>query len=1414
MKIPASLSLASRARSAISSLNKVRTALTASLKPSSRTVWLASLMGLGLIGLLVLFCVLPAARISADTGTGSISLTTQGSPSTENFDSLANTGTTNTTLPTGWYLTEQGGGARDNEQYGADSGGSNTGDIYSYGTTSATERAFGALRSGTLIPFIGAKFTNNTGGTITSLDVSYTGEEWRLGTAARTDRMDFQYSLNATDLTTGTYTDVDQLDFTTPNTTTTGAKDGNAAGNRTSISFTIPGLSIANGASFFIRWTDFDASGADDGLAVDDFSLTPQGSGGGGQPSLSINDVTVTEGNAGTTTASFTVSLTAPALAGGVTFDIATQDNSATTLDNDYVGRTLTMQTITQGNQSYTFDVTVNGDTNVEPNETFFVNVTNITGAAAGDTQGVGTISNDDFAATPIHTIQGSGNTSPFNGNVVTTTGIVTGVKTNGFFIQAPDAQADADPNTSEGIFVFTSSAPSATAAVGNSVAVMGTVQEFIPSADPNSPPATEIAGSPTVTLLSTGNALPTPITLTTADTGTGGVNSGSIDNLEKYEGMRVHVNSLTTIAPTQGTVNEPSAMSTSNGVFYGVIGGVARPFREPGIEVPDPLPAGSPCCVPRFDANPERLRVDSDGLVGAAQLEVTSGATIANVTGPLDYAFRTYTILPDPGTLTQASVVGNVSATPVPVPLANEFTVGSFNMERFFDTVADGNGAPTLTLTAFNNRLNKASLAIRNVMREPDILGIEEMENITTLQAVANKVNMDAGTPNDYQAYLVEGNDIGGIDVGFLVRSSRVTVIDVTQFGKDTTYINPNNGQPELLNDRPPLVLRATISGFPITVIVNHLRSLSGVDDPTDGNRVRTKRRAQAEYLANLIQSRQATEQIVSVGDYNVFEFNDGYVDSMGTIKGTPTPANQVVLASSDLVNPDLTDLIDFVMPATQKYSYSFDGNAQTLDHEVITQNLLSRFSHVNYARNDADFPESFRNDPNRPERISDHDMAVAYFTFPHVCNITCPQNKTQSNDTDQCGAFVSYPSPTVSNSCFHVGCSPASDSFFPVGTTTVTCAESIDGGPSCSFSVTVNDTQPPGITCPANVVKSTDPNQCSAVVAYQAPTVSDNCRGAAAPKDKGATVPPLTPVCTPASGSTFTKGVTTVTCTVSDVAGNQSSCSFTVTVNDTQPPAITCPANITKPTDPNQCSAVVSFAPTVSDNCPSVTPACSPASGFAFPKGTTTVTCTVSDSSGNQASCLFTVTVSDTQPPVFANGCPANVYTAAAAACPIATSKQISYTYPVATDNCSGVTVVCNPPTGSTFPAGTTTVTCTATDSSGNTASCSFQVSVFSACLVDDSNPGNVVLFNASTGDYRYCCNGVVVASGRGTLTVRGCSLTIDEAKGDHRVRITADTTANSGAGSGTAFFQRLGGQSCQITDRSMAGNTCTCN
>ncbi len=413
-------------------------------------------------------------------------------------------------------------------------------------------------------------------------------------------------------------------------------------------------------------------------------------------------------------------------------------------------------------------------------------------------------------------------------------------------------------------------------------------------------------------------------------------------------------------------------------GEIFTVLNGVTRPLREPGVDVSLPLPPGAPCCVPRFDENPERVMVDSDGQAGSTTLNVTSGVTLTNVTGPLEFGFGNYKVLPD----TAPGVTANLSATPVPSPNINEFTIGSFNLENFFSSN-----------TNFAVRLNKASLAIRNVMRSPDIIGVEEMGDLATLTALADKVNADSGASNPgYQAFLIEGDDDAeaDIDVGFLVKTSRVTVVSVTQEGRDTTYTNPLNGQQELLNDRPPLILRATVQApvgpaFPVTVIVNHLRSLIDVDqDPGDGPRVREKRRKQAEFLANLVQSLQS-ENLILVGDFNAYQFNDGYVDVIGTVKGAPTPSAQVTLASDDLVNPNLANLVD-TLPADQRYSFNFEGNGQTLDHVLVDEEMLARLSRFAYARNNSDFPDSFGADGARPERVSDHDMPVAYFTFPPV--------------------------------------------------------------------------------------------------------------------------------------------------------------------------------------------------------------------------------------------------------------------------------------------------------------------------------------------------------------------------------------------------------------------------------------------
>ncbi len=217
------------------------------------------------------------------------------SPYTQDFNTLANTGTSNV-LPSGWVLTETGTSASADGLYAAGTGSSNAGNAYSFGAAGSTDRALGGLLSGTLTPTFGAGFVNNTSSTLTSIAITYTGEEWRLGTTARADSLLFQYSTNATSLATGSWTGVPSLNFGSPFTTTVGAVDGNAAANRQALTATISGLSLAPGATFWIRWNDYNASGADDGLAVDDFSLTAFGETSTPVPTLTVTPTTLNFG--------------------------------------------------------------------------------------------------------------------------------------------------------------------------------------------------------------------------------------------------------------------------------------------------------------------------------------------------------------------------------------------------------------------------------------------------------------------------------------------------------------------------------------------------------------------------------------------------------------------------------------------------------------------------------------------------------------------------------------------------------------------------------------------------------------------------------------------------------------------------------------------------------------------------------------------------------------------------------------------------------------------------------------------------------------------------------------------------------------------------------------------------------------
>jgi predicted extracellular nuclease len=600
-----------------------------------------------------------------------------------------------------------------------------------------------------------------------------------------------------------------------------------------------------------------------------------------------------------------------------------------------------------------------------------------------------------------IAEIQGAKNLSPHEKEIVRVSGVVTARTKTGFFMQTPDEKADADANTSEGIFVYTKDEPPAEAAIGNAVSITGRVDEFRPRNEPDSLTITEISffkDKDSIKVISKENVLPKPAILTTAD-----FRSNTVDELERFEGMRVQVNEMLVIAPTDGKVDIKTASAQSDGVFFGVGKGLPRPFREPGLDVfnyifstekeREKLKADHPKLIP-FDANPERLRVESMAQENGKAIDVPANTELRNVIGVMHYSHRAYAVEVDANT--RPAVANAVRSLALPPPTDRQFSIAGMNLENFFDDEDDpAIKEDVLTPEAFKLRLKKVSMAIRDVLQNPDVIGTVEVEDLATLKRLADRINADAvaaGKPNPkYEAFLIEGNDGRGIDNGFLVKSARVKVLEAKQVGKNDKFKDPNTGEENFLNDRPPLMLRAAVNDpaggqpFEFTVVVNHLKSFLGYDDPKQMENVRLKKKLQAEFLAKFVQERikaNPAERIMLVGDFNAFQFNDGVMDVVGTIKGKPASKDEVLMASDDLLDPDMVDLVDMIK-ADQRYSYTYDGNAQAIDHVIVTENLKPYVRGFGYARVNADFPEAYRGDDSRVERYSDHDPAVAYFSF-----------------------------------------------------------------------------------------------------------------------------------------------------------------------------------------------------------------------------------------------------------------------------------------------------------------------------------------------------------------------------------------------------------------------------------------------
>jgi len=317
---------------------------------------------------------------------------------------------------------------------------------------------------------------------------------------------------------------------------------------------------------------------------------------------------------------------------------------------------------------------------------------------------------------------------------------------------------------------------------------------------------------------------------------------------------------------------------------------------------------------------------------------------------------------------------------------------------------------------------------------------------------------------------------------------------------------------------------------------------------------------------------------------------------------------------------------------------------------------------------------------------------------------SLTLPENITTIVDPDQCGAYVNYELFATDN-CYGVSITsnPPSGSFFPPGSTTVSCHVNDACGNSInsSFKIYVIDDIPPEIICPENIVTANDPGECGAVVEFEA-DVYDNCD--------------VWTNSWPSSGSFFNIGTTNVNYIAVDAYGNGDVCTLTVTVEDTEPPAIDCQNDIIVDNDPGECSAVVNFNITASDNCGISNLNSVPPSGSSFDVGSTPVTTIAMDDAGNADTCTFNMVVKDIEQP--------------AAVCPLdITVYNDSGLYgatvfyePTMTDNCVGW-IYTVPQSGTFFEPGITEIYAVAVDPSGNKDTCYFTVEVL---LVDKDNDG----------------------------------------------------------------------------------------
>ncbi|XHX78745.1 MAG: choice-of-anchor I family protein [Stenomitos frigidus ULC029] len=582
--------------------------------------------------------------------------------------------------------------------------------------------------------------------------------------------------------------------------------------------------------------------------------------------------------------------------------------------------------------------------------------------------------------STRISDIQGTSHTSPLNGQAVTgVAGIVTVLRTNGFYLQDPNP--DSSDATSEGIFVFTSSAP--TVQVGDAIQVSGTVSEFRAGGASSANLSTTQISSPTITVVSSGNALPTatilgnggrtiPTSVINND-GTGNVETSGtfdpatdgIDFYESLEGMLVQVNNPIATSPT-------ATFGTSQEIWVLADNGANATSRT----------ARGGSLINASDFNPERIQIDD--LNNALVLpEVNVGAQLSTITGIVNYDFGNFEVLVSTApTVVQASPLQREITNLIGSP--NDLTIANFNVENLDPVVEDinkvqGRNSNNVDDDLGTGKFDALAQAIVNNLKTPDIISLEEIQDNTgaeigdgvvasdvTLNLLIDRIVAAGGPRYEFQVLNpVEGQDGGqpggNIRVGFLFNPNRVSFVE----GSLQRLTDPNPAESDsfagddFASSRKPLVGTFLFNGQAVTIVANHFNSKGG-DQPLFGRfqpptlTSEAQRLQQATIVRDFVQSVLAADSnanVVVAGDLNDFEFSN--------------PVNLVESAG-------LTNLIE-TLPANERYTYNFQGNAQTLDYILVSGNLLNQLNGFDVVHFNSEFAD----------QISDHDPSVARFRF-----------------------------------------------------------------------------------------------------------------------------------------------------------------------------------------------------------------------------------------------------------------------------------------------------------------------------------------------------------------------------------------------------------------------------------------------